>query len=51
MWQTRPDCKTRVVISRAFIFILLHNHIINKKKNSFSSDVNYEANSPFFFAS
>jgi hypothetical protein len=27
---------------------LLHNHIINKKK-SFSGDVNYEANFPFFF--
>jgi hypothetical protein len=36
------------VISRAFSFFLLHNHVINKKK-SFSGDVNYEANFPFFF--
>jgi hypothetical protein len=38
-----------VVISRAFFFILLHNHIINIKNYfSFSGDVNYEANFSFF---
>jgi hypothetical protein len=42
-------CVGQVVISRAFFFILLHNHIINIKKYfSFSGDVNYEANFSFF---
>ena len=38
-----------VVIYRAFFYFLLHNHIINIKKKSFSGDVNYEANVSFFF--
>jgi hypothetical protein len=42
----------KVVISRAFSFFLLKNHFINKNKIfSFSCNINYEANFPFFFAS
>ena len=36
------------MISGPFFLILLHNHIINKKK-TFSGDVHYEAIFPFFF--
>ena len=36
------------MISGPFFLILLHNHIINKKK-TFSGDVHYEAIFPLFF--
>ena len=41
--------RVRVVISRAFIFFLLHNNFITKKIKKKSGDVNYEANFLFFF--
>jgi hypothetical protein len=41
--------EAEVVISRALFYFLLHNHFIKNKKNSFSGDINYEANFPLFF--
>jgi hypothetical protein len=32
-WQEMNVCTTQVVISRAFSFVLLHKHFMNKKKN------------------
>jgi hypothetical protein len=39
------------VNSGAFFYFLLHNHIINIKKKSFSGEVQESVNFPFFFAS
>jgi hypothetical protein len=38
----------RVVNSGAFFYFLLHNHIINIKKKSFSGEVKENVNFPFF---